>query len=353
MATRKIWIDLEHAPHVQVFRPLLQELTNQGYEPLVTVRDFNQTISLCELWDIPHVAVGRHGGKTLFGKVWHLLYRSFQLARILRAHNVVCAFSHGSRTQMLAAFWLRIPCIIMKDYEYAENRLANVLCKGILMPESIPSEKLIELHYRMDKVWRYPGFKEEMYLENFIPGSNIRETLNIPDAAILVTLRPPAIASQYHDGRSEPILRAVLKRCKENQSVYVLYISRTKEDRGILYHYNRDVADRLRLLEVAVDGLQLIWNSDLVISGGGTMTRESALMGVPTYSIFTGPRPHLDSVLAQKGLLTFVQSPEDVEKIVLEKRNDGLAFPSVRKGGARRAIEILCEKLAEMGLNGN
>ena len=38
----------------------------------------------------------------------------------------------------------------------------------------------------------------------------------------------------------------------------------------------------------AVNGLDLIWNSDLVISGGGTMNREASALGVPVYSIFRG-----------------------------------------------------------------
>jgi len=38
----------------------------------------------------------------------------------------------------------------------------------------------------------------------------------------------------------------------------------------------------------AVDGLNLLWYSDLVVSGGGTMNREAAALGVPVYSIFRG-----------------------------------------------------------------
>ena len=38
----------------------------------------------------------------------------------------------------------------------------------------------------------------------------------------------------------------------------------------------------------ALNGLDLIWRSDLVISGGGTMNREAAALGVPVYSLFRG-----------------------------------------------------------------
>ena len=42
------------------------------------------------------------------------------------------------------------------------------------------------------------------------------------------------------------------------------------------------------------------------------MNRESALLGVPTYSIFTGRRAAIDEELARQGRLTFLESPDDV-----------------------------------------
>ena len=47
--------------------------------------------------------------------------------------------------------------------------------------------------------------------------------------------------------------------------------------------------------ERALDGLNLIWFSDLVVSGGGTMNREAAALGVPVYSIFRGKLGAVDA----------------------------------------------------------
>jgi predicted glycosyltransferase len=44
--------------------------------------------------------------------------------------------------------------------------------------------------------------------------------------------------------------------------------------------------------------LNLIWYSDLVISGGGTMNREAAALGVPVYSIFLGKSGAVDRYLS-------------------------------------------------------
>src|SRR3989454_12149206 len=50
----------------------------------------------------------------------------------------------------------------------------------------------------------------------------------------------------------------------------------------------------------AVDAMNLIWHSDLVVSGGGTMNREAAALGIPVYSIFRGPIGAVDSHLARQ-----------------------------------------------------
>ena len=86
--------------------------------------------------------------------------------------------------------------------------------------------------------------------------------------------------------------------------------------------WGRAIEDgRIVIPENAVDGLNLIWNSDLVISGGGTMNREAAALGVPVYSIFRGRIGAVDQYLARTGRLTVIERIEEIPtKIVLERR---------------------------------
>jgi len=71
----------------------------------------------------------------------------------------------------------------------------------------------------------------------------------------------------------------------------------------------------------AVDGLNLLWHSDLVVSGGGTMNREAAALGVPVYSIFRGRIGAVDRQLQREGKLTLIERIEDVQtRILLQSR---------------------------------
>ncbi len=66
--------------------------------------------------------------------------------------------------------------------------------------------------------------------------------------------------------------------------------------------------------------MNLVYYSDLVISGGGTMNREAAAMNTPVYSIFQGMRPSIDENLEKQGRLSFISSKDDLSKIVFKKK---------------------------------
>ncbi|MBP7275693.1 MAG: DUF354 domain-containing protein [Kiritimatiellae bacterium] len=335
----KIWIDLDHSPHVQVFRPILPELRKLGADILVTVRDFNQTVGMCRLWNIPHTVVGKHGGGKKMGKILNLIQRAGQLRRVAASFHPDLAISHGSRTQIVAAKTMGVPSLVMMDYEYTEAHIFKSLPRVILMPSPIPDEVLRAQNFPMPKVRRYEGLKEELYLPLFQPEPGFRKTLGVPEDSILVTIRPSAMVANYHDARSEDILLELLRRAVATPGAWPLFISRTREDRDFVgTHF---APGQVHFLEQAVDGLQLIWQSDVLISGGGTMNREAAVLGVPVYSIFTGRRPYLDEYLAKKGRMQFVDTPDKVGLVRFEKRHIPPSGPAVRGTLAKDVAQMI------------
>ena len=80
----------------------------------------------------------------------------------------------------------------------------------------------------------------------------------------------------------------------------------------------------------AVDGMNLLWFSDLVVSGGGTMNREAAALGVPVYSIFRGKTGAVDLKLEQENRLIMVRSVEEVKTKIQFQRRDKNKLPESR-----------------------
>ena len=59
-----------------------------------------------------------------------------------------------------------------------------------------------------------------------------------------------------------------------------------------------------------------------MISGGGTMNREAAALGVPVYSIFRGKIGAVDSYLADQGRLVLLETVEDVRTKIKAVRRE-------------------------------
>jgi len=181
-----------------------------------------------------------------------------------------------------------------------------------------------------NKLVKYPGIKEELYVRSFQPSPGFRDELLErcgfvdDESKVLAILRPPATTANYHDEKSEVLLDDVLLFLLNGDDVFTVIVPRTaKQAADIETRIAKlpDAAGRYSILTGAVDGLDLAFAADLVISGGGTMNREAALLGVPVYSIFAGRQGALDREMEAEGLITFIRDARDLSKIRLERRD--------------------------------
>jgi len=93
-----------------------------------------------------------------------------------------------------------------------------------------------------------------------------------------------------------------------------------------------------------VNGLNLIWYSDLVFSGGGTMIREAAALGVPAYSIFGSEIGSVDRYLESIGKLIILNDKENIyNKIDIVKREKILP----KDIGNKRVLNEIVNKIIE------
>jgi predicted glycosyltransferase len=91
----------------------------------------------------------------------------------------------------------------------------------------------------------------------------------------------------------------------------------------------------------AVDGMNLLYHSDLVISGGGTMNREAAALGIPTVTIFKGPMGAVDQWLIDSGKMIAINNAEEIV-LMLRKRE---TIPTIHTG---RTKDIIVETILRL-----
>ena len=335
-----IWIDLDNSPHVPLFVPIIRHYRDAGVEVILTARDHSQTLELLDLagFSGAYAVVGTHAGASKVKKIFNLISRTIQLVRHVRKRSKpAVAISHGSRSMVIAARLLRLPVITMYDYEFTETRIFNTLSDRVLIPDGIDDDVLDRIGLPESKRFKYPGLKEELYIHEFAPDPDFRAKLSsalgrrIYDDRIIVVLRPPASTANYHDPSSDSIFKALLLRLNE-EDLFTFIVPRTKEQAAQIDARLTaiDKADKkFAILRSAVNGLDLVINADVVISGGGTMNREAVLLGVPVYSIFQGEQGSLDRKMEASGQITFIRTEADLANIRLEKRPETAEHPEL------------------------
>jgi predicted glycosyltransferase len=70
----------------------------------------------------------------------------------------------------------------------------------------------------------------------------------------------------------------------------------------------------------AIDSRSLMYEADLVVGAGGTMTREAALLGIPTVSLFAGRPAGVDRWLEKRGALRRITDLDQLEAAVPRTR---------------------------------
>jgi uncharacterized protein len=337
---KKIWIDIDNSPHVPFFLPIIEELRKQGVEITLTARDMYQVRELLEFFHLPCKVIGGHYGKNKVLKVLANCSRAVQLIPIAARLRPDLALSHGSRAQILVCKALGIQTLMMHDYEHS-IKTGFLEPDWTLTPDVIP-DRAMTVGQR--STLKYPGLKEDIYAHRLHPDPSILSRLGIRKDDLVVTLRPPATEAHYHNPESEKLFAATLRMLQGKPHVRAVTLPRNaRQKKQLQEEWAGLITSGLMVIpSVALDGLNLIWFSDLVVSGGGTMNREAAALGVPVYSIFRGKIGAVDQWLTDNGRLTLIETVEDVEtKIVLTPWNRPAIPASIVRPALRSVVESL------------
>ncbi len=289
-----VWIDLANSPQVMFFAPIVRRLRKEGVSVLITVRDFSETVPLARRLGLNFKLIGSYGGKGKVRKAAALLRRAFALYGAVRGKGVRLALSHNSYDAILAGRMAGLRVWTYMDYDgQPANHLAFRLAHRVHVQEWFPEEALRRFGAHPDKVVRYRGLKEEVYLRDFRPDPDFPKKVLAPLRRPLVVARPPSTTSLYSKGYGD--FWEVLK-VLNGKGYDVRLLQRNPEDGEVASRYG------ISLLPKPIDGPQLLYWSDAFLGGGGTMTREAVLLGTRTFSVFPAVG-FLDRRLMEMGLV--------------------------------------------------
>lgn len=309
----KVWVDLSNSPHPLLFAPIARRLEQDGHEVLVTARDNAQTVELArQRWPAVEV-IGGASPPGRRAKAAAILGRVEALRRWGRRHRPDIALSHNSYAQVVAARAGGIRTVTAMDFEHQPvNHLAFRLAHTVLLPKALAGENMRRQGATGDKTRYYDGLKEEVYLGDFEPDPRVLGSAGIErNGAAIAVVRTPPSRALYHRF-ANPIFLDVLRELGSRPDVHCIALARHPEQRSDIEQLD---LPGCVVPSGAVDARSAMYFADLVIGAGGTMTREAALLGVPTFSVFAGAQPAVDRWLEQRGRLRRLVRADDLPAV--------------------------------------
>ncbi len=293
----KIWIDLTNSPHVNFFAAMIKEL-QADHELILTCRPLANTIELLDIYGFPYAVVGRHYGQSSLKKALGFVVRIWQLYNYLKNRSVDVAISHSSFYSPVVARLLGVRNIYLNDNEHAAgNRISFVFADRIMVPEFLAIEKVKRQGAKTGKIIRYPGVKEGVYLWHYKAGVDDVLGRGNGKKRRTIFLRPEPWTAQYYKGERN-FIDDLLVSLRAQFNLVLLPRGKAQEE-----YYRQEKFKGISVPEKSISLRDIMAKCDLFIGAGGTMTREAAVLGIPTISIYQDKLLDVDEFLIRKGAM--------------------------------------------------
>lgn len=339
----KIWIDLSNSPHVNLFSGMIGELKKE-HSVLLTCRPLANTMELLDQTGLRYHVVGNHYGRSAARKLIGFGIQTARLCRFLKGRRLDVAISHSSFYAPLVSRLLGIPSIYMNDNEHAQgNRLAFLFAGKIIVPKLLGAANLRKQWAKPSKVVTYPGVKEGIYLWNYLSMEPDKDRYKGKQSfPKTIFIRPEPLTAQYYKAELN-FIDDLLLDLKDRFKLVILPRAKVQET-----YYRQPRFAGIHVPEKPIGLPQIMKNCDLFIGAGGTMTREAAVLGVPTISIYQDELLEVDKYLIEKGAMVHIKSP-NAEAVTdfLAKREKKRADPELL-GKGKEAYALVMKSILSM-----
>ena len=316
---QKIHVDILTPKQVLFFTPLLKKLAEHDITTLLTTRKYREVNQMMGLNKIHASVIGKHGKGDIAGKLEASLKRTLKLSRFFKDTNPNLSLSFSSPEAARVSYGLGIPHITVNDSPHAEAvaKLTIPLSRKILTPAVIPIQAWQKYGATKKMIVKYNALDPFVWLKEFKPDKKILQIFGLQTDEHLVTVRPEESFASYllNKTRGKTLIIKIIEKLLTLKDVKIIVLPRYEEQIKIL---KNKFDNKIIIAEKAVDGASLLFFSSVFIGGGGTMTSESALIGVPTFSCYPEKSTFVEKYLIQKGLVTRINDPDLLTKSVTQ-----------------------------------
>jgi len=310
----KIWFDILTPKQLLFFAPMISKLS-KNHKILCTSRNYREVVELSKIKNIDLRLIGKHGGYTKEGKLGSSIQRMDHLLDVIVKFSPDLTVSFCSPEAARISYGIGIKHVAFSDSPHAEAvmRLSVPLVQKLLIPWVIPKNEFVRYGISKKDIIHYKAIDAAVIVRE---RSRI-ERIDVDRTKKTIVIRPEESEAAYILGKTESdsIIYEISKKDKLYNIIvlarYAIQKKRLKEKFG----------KKVTIMDKVVDGKSLLSITDLFIGSGGTMTAESALMGIPTISYDAAPN-YIEKYLVRIGLAKRETNPKKISALIKKMLND-------------------------------
>jgi len=309
----KIWIDILTPKQLLFSESIIKKLGGK-HELLCTSREYEEVSKLAKIRDFDLIFVGKHGGGDKKTKVKASIDRMKKLLKIIKVFSPDITISFCSPEAARIAFGLGIRHIAFCDSPHANAvmRLTLPLIQKLLIPYIIPKNKFSKYGIDKKNIISYKAIDASVTIKRKINQKAILPFNNNKQKNILIRVEEEEASYMSKSSKIIPIIEKIIKDYSD-QNIVILG-RYTKQ----IQNLQKLIGGKAKIVKMSYDGKHLLNNTDIFIGSGGTMTAESALMGVPTISYNAVPNI-IEDFLVKKYLIKRETNPNRISNYIGKK----------------------------------
>ncbi len=324
----KIWIDILTPKQLLFSEPIVEKL-GKKHDLLCTSRDYEEVSKLAKIRDFNLIFVGKHGGGDKKTKLKASIDRMEKLSTKIRTFSPDIVISFCSPEAARIAFGLGIKHVAFCDSPHAEAvmRLTLPLIQKLLIPFTIPKKEFSKYGIDEKNIIQYKAIDAFVTIQRKIDQKAKLPFKNNNRKNILIRVEEEEASYTSKSSKIIPIIKKI-EREYENDNIVVLG-RYTKQ----IENLQKIIGKKVKIVKMTYDGKHLLKNTDIFIGSGGTMTAESALMGIPTISYNAVPNI-IENFLVKKYLIRRETNPNKISNYIKK------IFESTNNQNQKRAEKI-------------
>ena len=315
----KIWIDILTPKQLLFSEPIVERL-GKKHDLLCTSREYEEVSKLSKIRHFDLIFIGKHGGGDKKNKLKANIERTEKLSKKIKRFEPELVISFGSPEAARISFGLGIKHIMFCDSPHANAvmRLTVPLIQKLLIPYIIPKKEFSKYGINEKDIVQYKAIDAVVTMQRKINEKIVSPFKNNNKKNILIRIEEEEASYTSKSNKIIPIIQKIANDYKdENIVVLGRY---TKQ----IVNLQKIIGSKVKIVKMSFDGKYLLNNTDIFIGSGGTMTAESALMGVPTISYNAVPNI-VENFLVKKQLVKRETNPKKISnhiKKIFERKNN-------------------------------